>query len=369
MKNRASEPSGGLAKVAIRAAGVMLLAALSAGCGDSTPAGNGGEADAAPDANDTTGGGDTGLQTDVGAEDVGSGAPDTVIGKDSDEPTDAAADTGEAPDVSDTSSDDADTGSDDAADGAGLDVVERDGGAEGGDAGDVQEPDQGAAFLLTELSILAPTLCYDLDGAEPCEPINDLANALIQAELSGEEPLQLLGYFPKLELPQGTQSMDFGPAKCSVTPESPEGPETTACAFDSSLGGTSTFPTVFTKSAGVCANDPELSAPCFTSTPLGTVTLDVLGLALELSDALVAGELSPALAPTAIPQGLLRGFVSASAAQTVGLALPGTDIEVTLLELLKTSTPDLLPDGTVGWTFRLEFAAKRVDLAPVEVAP
>jgi hypothetical protein len=119
------------------------------------------------------------------------------------------------------------------------------------------------------------------------------------------------------------------------------------------------------------------SSPCFVTAPFPLV-LEVQGIDLELQDTRIAARYvgDP---PTALASGLLMGFLSEGAADT--LLLPA-DLPLVGGEPLSSILPggsgacpghddrDLGPDGvTSGWWFYMNFAAVEVPISAVTSAP
>jgi hypothetical protein len=111
----------------------------------------------------------------------------------------------------------------------------------------------------------------------------------------------------------------------------------------------------------------EPAAPCFTSSPQ-LVTLELIGTALELLDSQAGGELLGGPPPTSIESGLLLGFLTEAAADTILLPadLPivgGQPISILLpggAGNCAAGDDRDMHQGVSGWWFYLDYRAEPV---------
>ncbi|MEM9488533.1 MAG: DUF4215 domain-containing protein [Myxococcota bacterium] len=231
------------------------------------------------------------------------------------------------------------------------------------------------AFRIVALAFSDPHAFVNLGV---CLDLTSELNGLISASFSADDnnddilDLSLVAVFRPLAQSAPTVPMDIVFADCTApaagTTCSPPsgGPPTTTTAANNSDAGTC---------LGVVAGTArpyktpvtEAVAPCFASNS-ETLSLDLLDVVVELTDAQVAATYvgDPA---TGVTNGLMRGFISETAADAVilpdDLPLVGGQ---PLSSLLPGGTGncdsgddrDVGPGGVTGWWLYLNFVAERV---------
>ncbi len=241
-------------------------------------------------------------------------------------------------------------------------------------------PSLQSAFRISSASLADPhvftnqVVCTDITDSV----FNPALNAFIDSDGNGDLLLDasLMFSFRPLDLNASEGIMDFVLPDCT----SPIG--TTVC----SLPTTPEARTRYTNSQSICldtepgtTNWPVLTStggPCFVSDPVN-LTLNLNGVVVPLQDAQIGGKYlgNP---PTQITEGLIRGFLSESVADSTMLPpeLPligGQSLASVLAGGVGNCSPtdarDLGPDGqTMGWWFYMNYTADAVEVSS-EPAP
>jgi hypothetical protein len=230
---------------------------------------------------------------------------------------------------------------------------------------------------LLQPNVYATGFCINGTGI-----VNDLiADELTATETNsdGEEiySLNLVQLFRPYSATASNEDADIGIAECTTAspPVCEEGTDGSGnplplvmTTYDSAQSGNCFDPVPGTPVPGG-ANSP--AAPCFETTPT-TVTIDVAGIPIELSNASVAGAYDSGNPPSSLSDGLIAGFISESTAE--GIIIPD-DVDFVGGQTLASVLPGgsgscqgndgtLIsngPGGDSGWWFYLDLAATAVD--------
>jgi hypothetical protein len=234
---------------------------------------------------------------------------------------------------------------------------------------------QVTAFRMTDLDLRDPHLftsvgiCLDVTDAA----LNSQLQTSIQTDsnpVDGLLDLSNLFQFEPLDQSLTINPLDFGGALCTAPMAG------TQCSSFSSIGlsdtallqvsGSCLTPVSGTTFANYTPSLLSASAPCFASTP-GTLVLNLSGIAISLSDAQV-GATWVGVPASAMSNGLLRGFLSESAADAIVLPaqLPlvgGRPLSALLPggsgNCSARSDKDI-HQGVTGWWFYFNFTATEV---------
>ncbi len=358
--------------VSLLASAAWLVTGCSSGGGGSPSTGSQADGGTAPGDVSGIGGADAPTFPDVGNKLGDAASHDTTPTPPDAGPIDGAAPDTQAPDTASPDvpneppdASQADTGTADAGGDAAVDAATDvapppplDGGPT--DTASPDATDGGApkprAFLVDDLQVEAPTLSYDITGDGVPDELNGILNALLVAQLhDATDPIRVLGVFDPFAMP-GTTVLRLGTATCSTDGAG----EVNACTLDSAPA---VFDDVTLADSGTCPSDPPTDAPCFSTPKASNVPFDWFDISWTFEQAWAAGGFdTPGPAPSAISQGHVWGFVSAAQAKAVAVDLTGDGNLVTLFDLVSSNPVETLPDGTQGWTFSLQFAAKTVAL-------
>lgn len=175
-------------------------------------------------------------------------------------------------------------------------------------------------------------------------------------------PLDPIGQGQQVDVQNGLCTAPLASTVCAPDPLSP--PEVTT--YDTLAAGTCLEPVVGTTS-GYSPAVPTPAGPCFV-TEVGTFTFDFNGVPVTLEDAQIAASWTGSPV-TATESGLIRGFLSETAATTILLPaeLPivgGQPITVLLPGGSGNCAAGDDRDthlGEIGWWFYLEFSSNDVD--------
>lgn len=242
----------------------------------------------------------------------------------------------------------------------------------------VASPAHAERFRIADLDLRDPHVfytiigCNDLTDSSPLFTVNGQLQASIQSDSDGDGFLDqstVLEFLP-LDQSAATNLFVMGSANCTA-PAATTSCDATAnpvLAGDATLSPTTACgaPVPGTIRPYTPAITPT-TAPCFASVS-GTVTLDIGGIPVQLTDAQVSATFvgNPA---TSLSNGLLRGFVSEADAnatiipasfpivggQPLSKLLPGGTGNCAAF-----SDKDTGPGGVIGWYFYLNFPAQRL---------
>ena len=246
-------------------------------------------------------------------------------------------------------------------------------------------PASPTALRINPLEVRDPHIFSD---ALFCSDITGLANALLDQSLTqdkgpptdGSLDINILPVFSPLAPDQATTgfALDLG-ATCT-TPMANTACTSTGAQLTPSVATNLTTGTCLTPLAGTTFSGytPAIStstAPCFSSAPVDTIDVSLGTVTIHMTNAQIGGTYGGS--PTALSNGLLRGFVSIDQARTTlfPAALPLVGGK-TLAQLLSGGDTfctrpgggndlDTGPDGvTKGWYFYINYTAVQVPYTP-----
>ena len=338
----------------------LASAASLAGCTDTTTSPTPG--------NDTGPAGDVGDVGGLDGPDAGGDAatvPDTAT-VDTAIPTDVATDTGAPQDIqADTGPTDTGGTEDvpdvaaDVTEDAGIDIAE--------DTGPdivLPPPAEDQAFRVDEMTLLAPNMCYDLNGDGTCDPVNFAVNAIVSGELDDpDEPLDVVGIMSPFEVPTDSATLALGAATCVRTPGGGVHDIESCTLLDDETNTPAYFDKVTTNESGGCNATPLILAPCFVTNSQQSLTLNLLDIPFTFLEAKLAGQFINPGSFNGITNGYIKGFMPVTTAAGVQVDVGGNYVKLT--ELLKEAPKSTVGEKT-GWKFEFSFEASRI---PLDTAP
>jgi cysteine-rich repeat protein len=233
------------------------------------------------------------------------------------------------------------------------------------------------AFRFTDLDLRDPHVVVDGGFFLGCRDVTDQAllgfavNGELQASITDFSLNPTLVFRPLQQaMPSGPMDLYFGQCAAGTPPSCMPGadPPVSSTATNTATGTTPCLGVIEGTTYGPYT--PEVVTPgpaCFVSDP-ETLTINVSGIPIELSDAQIAATYVGSPAGTLV-NGLIRGFISeADADATIlpaDLALIGGDPLSSVLpggtnNCASHSAKDV-NNGVTGWWFYLNFSATKVN--------
>ncbi len=216
----------------------------------------------------------------------------------------------------------------------------------------------GVMFRVDGVLVKSPPLCLVVTAGDPCADVSALINAYIGSHLTGNQALDIVGFFKPFELlatGPNKIGMSFGRGDCLRDGNG----EVIACGF---WGDPTYFENTTVMGPGNCTvfNAPEA---CYSTTTAPGLVLDLGGVPLGFTEAFTAGQFTFDDKGTVkkLQKAYVQGFMTKETAEKTTITVQGFG-DLTIASMLSANDMSTDAAGNAGWYFEIDYTASRVPI-------